>query len=496
MGARGSLKRELAELREAMRAGGRTWREIAAVISDCHGVNARTALRLAHGWTQAEVADRYNAAWPDAPPKNFRHISYWENWEPGGRSVSSARMPSYEDLDRLAQLYQCSVADLLGGADYGDRDPNSGLIVVTPADVHVHNGTDRTSAPGEVDPTKRRDALKLGLIGAAAPELLHTVLGDAAAEAMEFTRQTATSGVGSGTLEHLQSAMADIHRAYYRDSPAKVFTVARAYRQRVHQLMLGRHTLVEGRELSVQAGWLDDLLGWIALDLGDVRAARAYAIDCYERGSQAEHSELTGWAADLLSAVHRHTGDFVGVIAPVRRAIATVPVATPLSVRLMANAAEIHAELGQKEESEKLLRDAQDGLERLPSKARLRYSDDDEWLSEYCVHCFGARCRLKLGDDEGAKRHAEHSLAAARTASSDYRSRTKEGIAGIELGLSLIRLGGPEEAAALGLRALASADEATLRVRGSRLDAVLKQRYPLLPEAQEFHERYRVLAKA
>src|SRR5262245_4604032 len=58
---------------------------------------------------------------------------------------------------------------------------------------------------GKEDATKRRTALSLGLLTAVSPETLGGVLRDSAGEAMEFTRATAVSGVGAGTLDHLEA---------------------------------------------------------------------------------------------------------------------------------------------------------------------------------------------------------------------------------------------------------------------------------------------------
>lgn len=56
-------------------------------------------MRMAHGWTQAEAARRWNDRWPD-DAKTFKNISYWETWP-----SSTGHMPSLHVLDRLAQLY-------------------------------------------------------------------------------------------------------------------------------------------------------------------------------------------------------------------------------------------------------------------------------------------------------------------------------------------------------------------------------------------------------
>jgi transcriptional regulator with XRE-family HTH domain len=107
MVARSARTREQLALATSLRDAGRSWSEIAAALRDRYGLGARTAMRVAHGWTQAEVAQHWNSRWPD-DPKTFKSISYWENWP-----SATGHMPSLHVLDRLAQLYECDVADLL-----------------------------------------------------------------------------------------------------------------------------------------------------------------------------------------------------------------------------------------------------------------------------------------------------------------------------------------------------------------------------------------------
>jgi transcriptional regulator with XRE-family HTH domain len=109
MVARSARAREQLALAASLRDAGRSWTEIAAALRDRYRLDARIAMRVAHGWTQAEVAQQWNSRWPDEP-KTFKNISYWENWpSPTGHA------PSLHVLDRLAQLYECDVADLLVG---------------------------------------------------------------------------------------------------------------------------------------------------------------------------------------------------------------------------------------------------------------------------------------------------------------------------------------------------------------------------------------------
>lgn len=107
-----SKRREQHDLAARLRSDGKMWGEIALVFRQRYRVNGRVALRLAHGLSQKDVADVWNARWPDTP-KSPKYISYWEQW-PG----TSGHQPPLEALRRLAEIYECSVADLL--QDYAD----------------------------------------------------------------------------------------------------------------------------------------------------------------------------------------------------------------------------------------------------------------------------------------------------------------------------------------------------------------------------------------
>lgn len=116
-----SQRQEQRKLSAQLRTQHKTWAEIAAVFCERYQLNMRAALRVAHGWSQRDVADRWNSQWP-ADLKTFKNFSYWELWP-----SSTGYAPSLEVLGRLAELYECSVGDLLlDYADFRDRDVEYG----------------------------------------------------------------------------------------------------------------------------------------------------------------------------------------------------------------------------------------------------------------------------------------------------------------------------------------------------------------------------------
>jgi hypothetical protein len=108
MGELRSQKQEREHLVGSLRAAGKSWVEVADVLREQYRFNARVALRYAHGWSQSQAAEEWNRRWPDEL-KTFKMFSYWEQWP-----SATGHAPTFDNLSKLAELYECAVSDLLG----------------------------------------------------------------------------------------------------------------------------------------------------------------------------------------------------------------------------------------------------------------------------------------------------------------------------------------------------------------------------------------------
>ncbi len=131
-GDRGSL-RERRQLRETLQQQGRTPEQIAAAMAQQFGDRPRPAWRHAYGWTQDEVAARFNEAVGDEQASmTGNRISDYERWPRKG-----GIKPTVRALGILATIYSTRVLNLIDSHDRKRLDAGELLAFSTVESVVV-----------------------------------------------------------------------------------------------------------------------------------------------------------------------------------------------------------------------------------------------------------------------------------------------------------------------------------------------------------------------
>lgn len=343
-------------------------------------------------------------------------------------------------------------------------------------------------APKETD-MRRRTALGIGLLASISPATLTSVLRESAAEALEFTRERATTTIGRATLDHLTSVIIDLDRAYPWRPATELFPVARAYRNRVETLIDGKHTLTEARELHVHSAYLSHILADLAYDLGSNLTAKAFAIDAQQLADQAGHNELYAWATDTLTAAMDRAAQYPDTIDATQQALTRAPKQHILAIRLRTRVAKAYAAQGDDVRATDLLNEARHICDTLPPQTVSRFSTENAEHISFTLEQHTAASYVRLGKWKDAERHSRAAGGVAQW------SPGRAAIAQLDLGIALTHLGHPDEAAERGKQALAlGRSYGNLLERAKLLDTALQTHYPKQPGTTEFHATYKAIA--
>jgi tetratricopeptide (TPR) repeat protein len=451
MGEPRSQKQRREQLVRSLRAEGKSRVEVAEALRQRYRFNARVALRYAHGWSQRQAADEWNQRWPDEL-KTFKMFSYWEQWP-----SSTGHAPTFDNLSKLAELYECAVSDLLVDLpDFRHRDttsstqttaltiPQLDAELVLPSDVAVWaiatglqlpgnvaallmqclgalapSGGDVLSTPRERDRAyyqlvqflrswahnmDRRNVLRLLAWAGTAASVFPATVGDEHERVASVLSRS--SRVDAQTIEHIEAVLWHCRRQDYALGPQAVLTTVLAQRDLTRALVpdcpaaLRPLMLSALSEASRQAGWL-------SFDLKQFDHAVYYYEDARALAHEAENTGLGAFVLCEMSHLATWQGKpRIGI----DHAVAAGQWADHTDdVRLRAYTADVAARAyaadGQRDACVSALDTAHTVLARADDQAP-SYSTYDE-----AVHIsIRGGCHLKLGEADPAVSYAQQSL--------------------------------------------------------------------------------------
>lgn len=503
-----SHKQQREQLVRTLRAEGTSWVAVAEVLRQRYRLNARVAFRYAHGWSQRRAADEWNRRWPDEL-KTAKVFSYWEQWP-----SNTGHVPSFDNLCKLAELYECAVSDLLVDvADFRHMD----TVPVTDTAVTIRsNGTDtqvgipsKSSTPttaaehqlpqdviallvpylgearalvrgnltspwereraydrlvellsGWADTVQRRELLRLvGWVASAvatAP-LLDGLHPDEQVRVAQVIERP--SRIDAATIDHIEAVLWRCIRQDDALGAQATLDTVRAQRDLVRLILPECPTALRPRLLSLYSNYSLQA-GWLLYDLNDFDSASYYYEHARVTAHEAENTELGALVLCTMSHLATWRGQpRVGI----DHAIAAQGWADQTDEpRLQAYAADVaaraYAKVGQ---STACLHQ----LERIENKLATVAAGESE---HFRMHFYtpgqfaGTRslCLLQLHDSDGALMAAQQSLHMANPAFVRNLAFTQ-----LYLGDAYMAAGAAQEAAA----AIGDAGALAARNRSARL---------------------------
>lgn len=398
-----SRRARLAASTGRLRAAGQTWSQIAAGIRRDERVNARLAMRMAHGWTQSEVAILWNERWPagqGGPGISDKNISYWETWPQSGHE------PSLKTLKRLAQIYQCDVGDLIDDGTYSDLDPANSARRSHGAE-HATCATDNAEPAAAVTAPMAhigrvgRDPLRAQQENEALWYPAKAHLSDAfIPDDVERIVLAARSprGHDPGVVDALSAVLAGQRRTEDAIGAVSVIEPVRAQLAVVNGIVAEARGDLRTKILGVGSQWAQ-FAGWLHANMGKLSEAnRLYGL-ALEWSTEADEPNMIATALNMqghAAWLAAQAGPMIGLSGAAQRDERTSPGVRALAIQQEARGLALSGEAGVAGIDRKF-----DHAEELAAEAAHEPENEPPWIyffsPEYLILQRGLAYRL-LGE--------------------------------------------------------------------------------------------------
>jgi len=303
-------------------------------------------------------------------------------------------------------------------------------------------------------------------------------------ESVELLRRAEASDLGTGTLQQLEELVEDLGTEYFTTPPAEFRATVLSWRRYVAQLLEGKLTLRERRQLYAIAGWLSGLIAEASLALGE--PAEPHCTTALALAQQVGDARLTGWIHGTQAQIALYAGDPRDAITFAQAGRQVAPVGSAAGVRACALEARAHGRCGDLAEAEHALSRAEHALDvRTEPQTRSFFSFDMPYVPYYAGTTF-----LWLGDTARARAWAGQAIELCDTDPSPWPvARTS---ARVDLAVALTQAGEYDGAAAIGNEAMDIWAERPTRPARKRIEELLATLRPFtVPCVVELRERWR-----
>lgn len=267
---------------------------------------------------------------------------------------------------------------------------------------------------------------------------------------VELLKRIRTSDIDSSTIDALNITVEQLCCDYASVDGRNLVIAGRDLLSKVTELLGGKLSLAQHREVLGNAGMLALLVGCLEYDLGDARAAEATRRMALELGKESGQTGVVGWAHEMLAWFQLTSGNYRAVLSAADTGIVAAG-SHSVAVQLHAQRAKAYARMGEPEQAHAALEHGRELLDRLPFPER----PENHFVVDPDKYDFYAMDTYRVsGQDDLAARNAEEVIRRGVNPEGELATPMRTAEAQLTLAVVAARKGDPDEATALGLEAL------------------------------------------
>jgi tetratricopeptide (TPR) repeat protein len=313
-------------------------------------------------------------------------------------------------------------------------------------------------------------------------------------DTLEVLSRLRASDVSPATLDALRIT-ADRLCCEYPYAPSDQLQVeGRAWLERITQLLDGRMTLAQHREVLSLAGLVALLLGCVEYDLGRRRDAEVTRRAALALGDESDNADIMGWAQEMRAWYSLTQGDYDGVVTAARAGY-EVAAHHSVAVQLAAQEAKAWARMGDRRKVEVALDRGRTLLDVLPTPEDLdhHFVVDPAKFDFYAMDCYRA-----LGEDRLAEMYSQEVIRTSTRFDGSQSKPMRVAEATLTLGVVAARNGDVDQAVAYGRQALVGDRKSlpSLLLCSRELTGLLGNQFKDAPAAAEYLEEVNALSRA